>query len=143
MNIFVGGKVRTGCSLKLLLIIGFISLLELSILVYVGTLIGVVYTLGIVLATAVVGILVARHQGLAIISRVQESMSQGIIPSVELFNGVLILLGCLLLILPGLIADLLGILLLIPHTRRIIGKWVFIFIMRRAVKAQMNHWKSK
>ncbi len=118
-------------------------LVELAILVYLGTIIGALYTIIIVVVTGIVGAILARNQGLATLSRIRSSLEQGIIPSNELFAGALILVGGLLLLTPGIITDIIGFTVLIPQTRRIIGKYVRSWIDRRIRKGQIDYWEIR
>jgi UPF0716 protein FxsA len=107
------------------------SLVELAILVYLGIIIGVLYTILIVVATGILGVVVARSQGLATLSKTRSSLEQGAIPSNEFFRGVLVIVGGLLLLTPGVITDIVGFALLIPQTRRIIAARIGTLIRRR------------
>ncbi|MFC2058825.1 FxsA family protein [Chloroflexota bacterium] len=128
---------------KLILLFVITPLAELAILVYVGTLIGVFYTILIVVATGIIGALVARNQGLMTISRIRSSIEQGIMPSDHLFEGVLILVGALFLLTPGIITDILGFILLIPHTRRPVAGWLQSFIQRRLRKVEIRYREER
>lgn len=129
--------------LRLLLLFVLTPLIELAILVYLGTIIGVLYTLLIVIATGVLGAFMARNQGLAIISRIRSSIERGIIPSEELFEGALILVGGLLLLTPGIITDIVGFTLLVPQTRRTIGRRLRSLIQRRIQRGQIQYWEVR
>ncbi|MFC1963333.1 FxsA family protein [Chloroflexota bacterium] len=124
---------------KLVLLFVITPLIELAILVYVGTLIGVFYTIFIVVVTGIIGALVARNQGLVTISRIRSNIDNGIIPSDHLFEGVLILIGALFLLTPGIITDTIGFILLIPHTRHLIAGWLRNFIQRRIRKGEIHY----
>ena len=117
--------------LRLVLLFVLMSLVELAILVYLGIIIGVLYTILIVVATGILGAVMARSQGLATLSKIRSSLEQGTIPSNELFRGVLLIVGGLLLLTPGVITDIIGVALLVPQTRDIIGKWIRSLIRRR------------
>jgi len=113
-------------------------IIELAILVYLGTEIGALYTILIVIGTGLLGAFLARNQGLATLSRIRSSLEQGMVPSTELFNGALILVGGLLLLTPGLITDFVGFMLLIPPTRYIIGKWLRGRIMGKIQRHEIH-----
>jgi UPF0716 protein FxsA len=97
---------------------------ELAILVYLGLEIGPLYTILIVIGTGLLGAFLARNQGLATLAKIRSSFEQGTLPSMELFQGALILVGGLLLLTPGLITDVAGFALLFPLTRPLIAKWI-------------------
>ena len=127
--------------LRLALLFALTPLVELAILVYLGTLIGALYTILIVVGTGVLGAFMARNQGLAAIYRIRSSLERGIIPSNEIFDGALIVVGGLLLLTPGLITDTIGLALLVPQTRRIIGGWLRSLIRRRIQRGEIRYWE--
>ena len=129
--------------LRLVLLFVLTPLVELAILVYLGTIIGALYTILIVVATGVLGAVLARHQGLTVLSRIRSNIERGILPSNELFHGALILVGGLLLLTPGIITDILGLMVLVPQTRRIIGRWLLSVIRRRIQNGEIHYWEVK
>jgi len=129
--------------LRLAALFILVPLAELALLVYVGTLIGVLYTILIVVATGLLGAFLAKHQGLVTLSRIRSNLERGIVPSYELLNGVLILMGGLLLLTPGLITDAVGFTLLIPQTRSIIGRWLGRLIQRAIQKREIHYWEVR
>jgi len=129
--------------LRLVLLFVLTPLVELAILVYLGTIIGALHTILIVVATGVLGAVLARHQGLTVLSRIRSNIERGILPSNELFHGALILVGDLLLLTPGIITDILGFMVLVPQTRRIIGRWLLSVIRRRIQKGEIHYWEVR
>ena len=129
--------------LRLVLLFVLTPLVELAILVYLGTVIGALYTVLIVVGTGILGAYMARVQGLAALSRIRSSIERGIIPSNELFDGALILAGGLLLLTPGIITDIVGFIVLVPQTRRIIGRWLRSFISRRIQRGEIHYWELR
>ncbi len=129
--------------LRLALLFVLTPLVELAILVYLGTIIGAWYTILIVVATGVLGAFMARNQGLAAISRIRGSIERGIMPSNEIFDGALIVVGGLLLLTPGVITDVIGFAMLVPQTRRIIGRWLRSLIRRRIQRGEIHYWEAQ
>jgi len=129
--------------LRLALLFVLTPLVELAILVYLGTIIGALYTILIVVATGVLGAFMARNQGLAAISRIRGSIERGIMPSNEIFDGALIVVGGLLLLTPGVITDVIGFAMLVPQTRRIIGRWLRSLIRRRIQRGEIHYWEAQ
>ncbi len=127
--------------LRLALLFVLTPLVELAILVYLGTIIGALYTILIVVATGILGAFMARNQGLATLSRIRGSIERGIIPSNEIFDGALILAGGLLLLTPGIITDMIGFAVLVPQTRRIIGRRLRSLIRRRIQRGEIRYWE--
>ena len=128
---------------KLLLLFILVPLVELALLIYVGTLIGPWYTILIVVGTGILGAVLAKSQGTLIVNRIRSSLEQGIIPSDELFAGALILVGGLVLLTPGIITDILGFALLIPQTRRAIAGWLRGAIQRRIERGEVHYWRIR
>ena len=103
-------------------------LIELAVLIQVGSAIGVLPTLLLVIATAILGSVLLRVAGIATAWRAREKLARGELPEQEVLEGLLIAVGGGLLLLPGFISDVFGVLCLIPFTRRLlVGK-----IRRRA-----------
>jgi len=125
--------------LRFMLLFILMPLMELAILVYLGTIIGALYTVLIVVATGILGAVMARHQGLAALSRIRSNIDSGIMPANELFDGALILAGGLLLLTPGIITDIVGFAVLVPQTRRIIGRWIRSLIHRRIQRGEIHY----
>ena len=95
--------------LRLLLLFTIVPLVELYLLIRLGTYIGAADTVAIVIGTGVVGGLLARSQGLAVVHRIRTELNQGRVPAESLFDGLLILISGAMLITPGLLTDGLGL----------------------------------
>ena len=102
-----------------LLILLFLAmpLIELALLLKVGSAIGPAATITLVVVTGILGAALARAQGFAVINRVRQELSAGRLPASEMVDGLLIFIGGLVLLTPGLITDALGFSLLIPWVR--------------------------
>lgn len=109
---------------KLFLIFALIPVAEIYVLVSVGSVIGVLPTIALVLATALAGAYLAREQGTAIVQRIRENLAQGFMPAEELMDGLLVFLAGMGLITPGFLTDLAGLLLLFPLTRGMFKRWL-------------------
>lgn len=101
-----------------------LPLLEIYVMVKVGGLIGAWATVAWVMAAAVAGVVLIRMQGLLAWRRVGEALARGQLPAVELMEGVVILMGGVLLFIPGFISDAIGLLCLIPPVRRAAVLWL-------------------
>lgn len=104
----------------LLLIV--IPIAELMLLLEVGSRIGVLPTLMIVVITAFIGINVLRQQGFSTLTRAQRRLQSGELPAQELVEGFMLAVGGALLLAPGFITDTLGFILLLPWTRRALAR---------------------
>ncbi|MBP8262467.1 MAG: membrane protein FxsA [Pseudomonas sp.] len=97
-----------------------LPVLELALLIQVGSAIGVLPTLGLIILSAVLGILLLRVAGLATAWRARERLARGELPEREMFDGLLLALGGLLLLLPGFISDIFGLLCVLPFSRHLL-----------------------
>ena len=89
----------------------FIPIIEIAIFITVGSNIGILNTIAIILLTAVIGIYFVRRQGLSLLFNAQRNMTQGIMPAEEIKGGIFLLISGLLLITPGFFTDCLGFLM--------------------------------
>ncbi len=110
--------------IRLLAVFIVIPLIELIILVKVGSYIGLWPTILIVVLTGIVGAALARYQGFIIINKIRSDVSSGRVPARELIDGLLVLIGGIVLLTPGFITDICGFFLLIPFTRNLIKGFV-------------------
>jgi UPF0716 protein FxsA len=98
-------------------------IIELALIIKVGSSIGVLSTLLLIIGSAVLGTVLLRLAGIATALRARERLSRGEMPEQEMLEGLFMALGGGLLLLPGFISDFLGLLCLLPFTRRfIVGK---------------------
>lgn len=98
-----------------------LPLIEIALFIVIGQAIGVLPTLLGILVTGAIGALVLRWQGVATLRELQVRLQRGEMPARQMGDAVLIGLAGLLLVLPGYFTDLLGLLLLLPWTRRLIA----------------------
>ena len=110
--------------LGLFVLFTLVPLVELYLLIQLGTYIGAVDTIVIVIGTGVAGGLLAKSQGLAVFDRIRAELNQGRLPAESLLDGLLILIAGTMLITPGLLTDGLGLLLLIPWSRKAFKSWL-------------------
>ncbi len=103
--------------LKLFLAFTLIPIIELYLLIEIGTIIGALNTVILVIATGFAGAWLARLQGMQTMIRVRSTLQQGIMPPEELMDALLIFMAGIVLLTPGFITDAAGLLLLIPETR--------------------------
>lgn len=100
-------------------------LIELYLLIEVGSVIGAIPTIALSIFTAVLGGTLVRMQGFGVLFRAQGAVERREVPALELLEGALLLLVGLALLLPGFITDAVGFLLLIPALRRwLILRWL-------------------
>ncbi|KQS76100.1 exclusion suppressor FxsA [Rhizobium sp. Leaf384] len=97
---------------------------EIATFIVVGREIGVAATLGLILLSAVVGAVLLRAQGLGVLRKLQSLSRTGENPGRQIVHGAMIVIAAFLLILPGFLSDLIGILLFIPAVRE--AAWQFL-----------------
>ncbi len=105
-----------------------VPLVELYLIIKVGSVIGAMWTVLLVLLTAVIGVQLLRIQGFSTLNRARQNMEMGVMPAMEMMEGLALAVGGALLITPGFVTDTLGFLCLIPATRRAMIR----YLMRHA-----------
>ena len=110
--------------LKLFLAFTIIPIIEIYLLIEIGSLFGALTAVTLVILTGFLGAFLARMQGLKTLFRIQESLREGRMPSGELLDALLIVIAGLVLLTPGFLTDSAGFLLLIPSTRKSIKYWL-------------------
>jgi UPF0716 protein FxsA len=111
----------------MLLLVLFVvtPILEMLLLIEVGSKIGALNTVGLVLLTAMIGLALLRKQGLDTLLRANQKINSGEVPAQEMAEGLALAAGGALLLTPGFITDGVGFCLLLPFTRKLLVKTVF------------------
>ena len=110
--------------LKLFLAFTLIPVIELYLLIKLGATIGPFYTLLLVILTGAAGAYLARLQGLEAMLRVKARLQQGEPPAEEMLDALIIFIAGIVLLTPGLLTDISGLLLLLPATRLRFKIWL-------------------
>ncbi len=108
----------------LLFLFILVPVLEIYLLITVGSIIGGLSTILLVVFTAILGTYLLRIQGLITLQNMQKALNQGQIPTFALLEGILILLGGALLLTPGFFTDAIGFACLIPDLRKYLAYWL-------------------
>lgn len=108
-----------------------VPIVELYLLIKVGTVIGLIPTLAVVLFTGVAGAALARSEGLEVLRGMQESIQKGQNPSGELLQAAMVLAGGILLLTPGFLTDLFGLSLLFPLSRALYARGLARYFKRK------------
>jgi UPF0716 protein FxsA len=117
--------------LLLVLLFIVVPIAELYVIIQVGEAIGVWPTLLLLLLDAIVGSWLLKHEGRAAWRRFNKALAERRVPAAEVADGFLVILGGALLIAPGFITDIFGILFLIPPTRALARKVLYRFTVGR------------
>ena len=115
----------------LLIALLLVPLLELYVLIQVSEAISLPLTIVLLIVMSILGAWLLKREGLATWRRAREAMARGTMPTAELTDGVMILFGAALMLTPGFITDVFGLLLILPPTRvplkgafrRVLGGW--------------------
>ena len=123
---------------KLFLLFTVIPFIELALLIKIGTMIGLFETILIIVITGMAGALMVRSAGIECLFRIQKNMDSGIIPTDDLFSGLLILVAGAFLLTPGLITDAVGFILLIPVSRELVKKFLKKYVKLKVDQTRLN-----
>ena len=111
--------------LKLFLAFTLIPMIELYLLIKLGAIIGAFNTLLLVILTGATGAYLARLQGLQVMFRVRERLQQGEMPAEDMLDALIIFIAGIVLLTPGLLTDIAGLLLLLPSIRFRFKVWLW------------------
>ena len=125
---------------KLLLLFIFVPFLDLAILIKLGEYIGFWQTIAIIIITGVTGAVLVKREGLSVIQKIKTDLGQSAIPGRQLVNGLLVLIGGILLMTPGILSDAVGFILVIPGSRGIVREKLISYFRK---KVGMRSFKVK
>ncbi|MCA9582073.1 MAG: FxsA family protein [Myxococcales bacterium] len=112
---------------RLLLLFTVVPALELWLLIAIGKSIGVLETIALILVTGILGAALAKREGFRVLRQWQQALAQGRMPQDGVVASLLVLVGGVLLVTPGVVTDAVGLLLLIPVSRR----WIAARVRKR------------
>lgn len=138
-----GPRVQAGnvdVAMRALLVVLFlvVPILELYVLIQVGGAIGVLPTIGLLIADSLLGAFLLRQQGRGAWRRFNLAAMEGRIPARETIDGALIIFGAALLLTPGFLTDIAGLALLIPPTRAVVRPVLVRWAGKRMTIAAMT-----
>ena len=123
---------------RLFLLFTLIPLLELYLLIKVGSHLGAEFTILLILLTGGVGAVMARMQGFQVLVQIRQRLREGVLPADELLAGGLIVIGGLLLVTPGLLTDAVGLVLLLPPVRSRVVEWIKDLLRRKIQQGRVQ-----
>jgi UPF0716 protein FxsA len=108
----------------LLLVLLFIAvpIVEIYVIIQVGQAIGALWTIALLVADSILGSMLMRAQGRAAWRRFNDAIASGRVPAREVLDGVLVVFGGALLLTPGFVTDVLGLVFLVPPTRALVRR---------------------
>ena len=110
-----------------------VPIVELAVIIQVGSTIGALETVGLLIVVSVVGGWLVKREGVGVLRRISGAVNAGRIPGRELADGALIMLAGALLITPGFLSDVLGIALLLPPVRAVVRPVLLSALAKRAI----------
>ncbi len=120
-----------------LLFVG-LPFIELALLVRIGQSVGFWPTFAVTIAAGLAGATLAKSQGRKVFREWQQALSEGRVPEEGIASGLLVLVGAVLLISPGVLSDFIGLLFLLPQSRRVLARWLRAWIARRISDGRMR-----
>ncbi|POP53873.1 FxsA family protein [Zhongshania marina] len=114
-----------------------LPILEMWLLIKVGTVIGAFPTIAMVATTAVIGAALLKQQGIDTLTRAQQRLNSGQVPATEILEGLMLAVGGALLLTPGFVTDAIGFVCLIAPLRRLL---IAALIKRGVMQVQMNQF---
>ena len=109
---------------RLFLLFSIVPFIELFLLLTVGREIGIGPTVAMIILTAVIGAALAKREGWRVFTEWQQAVAEMRVPAEGINSGLLVLVGGALLIAPGVLTDIVGILLMIAPIRRVVARWI-------------------
>jgi UPF0716 protein FxsA len=106
----------------LILLFILVPIVELAVIIQIGSLIGVWWTIALLIADSILGSLLMRPQGRTAWRRFQTTVGDGRVPARETIDGALVIFGGALLLTPGFVTDIFGLAFLLPPTRAVIRR---------------------
>ncbi len=117
-----------------------VGVVEISVIIQVGQWIGFLNTVGLLLLVSLLGAWLVKRQGLGVVARIREQRSAGRLPAAEVFDGALILVAGVLLVIPGFVTDALGLLLLVPPIRAVARRFLTRRVLREVEMVRSKQW---
>jgi UPF0716 protein FxsA len=124
--------------LRLFLIFAIIPIIEIWLLIRVGSVIGALPTVAILIAISMTGAWLARSQGFTIIGAIRDELAAGRMPAAHILDGAIIMAGGILLLTPGFFTDFIGLFFLIPSTRQLLKGWLRSWLEQKYIKHEVT-----
>jgi UPF0716 protein FxsA len=122
----------------LFLLFLIVPVVEIYLLIEVGSRIGAASTILLIIFTAMLGAVLLRIQGITTLARVQQSLNQGKLPATDLVGGLMLLLAGALLLTPGFFTDAVGFICLIPDIRNRVANSLLQSVFRKHIQKHQS-----
>jgi UPF0716 protein FxsA len=123
---------------RLFLLFTLVPLVELYLLIAIGGEVGVLPTIGFIAITGFLGAYLAKREGRKALASYREALANGRLPEDGIVSGLLILVGGVLLVAPGVLTDLVGLSLMIPPIRRGVAKLIMLRAQKRIESGELK-----
>lgn len=127
---------------KLILLLTVTPIVELYLLVRLAQIIRPGPTILIVLATGILGGVLARAEGLRVLSRIQQELKKGNVPGDSLLEGTMILVAGALLVTPGILTDIVGFAILLPPSRVVLRDVIKRWMKRKIEEGKVDVYRQ-
>ncbi len=114
---------------------------EVAAFVAVAEQVGFLWALALLIVVSVLGIFVVRHVGLGVLDQTRERLIRGEMPTRELLDGLVVLIGAAMICVPGFVGDVLGLLLMIAPVRRLVIRVSGNRLARRVQRSRIDRWR--
>ncbi|HUC36547.1 MAG TPA: FxsA family protein [Acidimicrobiales bacterium] len=114
---------------------------EIASFVVVAEQVGFLWALAILIVVSALGPLVVRRVGLGVLSHTQERLARGEVPTRELLDGLVVLIGGVMICVPGFVGDAIGLLLMIGPVRRVVIWATGLRLARRVQTIRFHSWR--
>lgn len=115
--------------IRLFLLFTILPIVELWLLIRVGSVIGALQTIALTLLISAFGAALAKAQGILVIREFNAALARGEMPADPMFDGLLVFAGGALLLTPGFITDTVGLLMLFPPTRKLLREYIRLNVL--------------
>ncbi len=124
------------------ILIFLMPFLEIFLIIEIGQYFGAMNTIIMILATAILGAVLVRIEGLSTLSRIKSSVQSGELPTIELISGGILIISAVVLLMPGFITDVLGLVLMSPSLRRRVASIIALkFFVRQETNSGADSGK--
>ncbi|MBS7345860.1 MAG: FxsA family protein [Caryophanon sp.] len=114
-----------------------LTILEIALFIALGNQVGILTTLLIIVGTGALGIFLARKEGFQAVRNLQASLQAGQAPGPAALDAACVLIGGLILILPGFLTDIIGLVFVLPFTRKLVQKAMYKVLRKQLKKSSV------